>query len=43
MPKERSLFEGECFVFDERISVNHDLKKGSYDELPPTREYDFEG
>ena len=26
-----SLFEGECFVFDERVSVNHQLQPGSYD------------
>lgn len=25
-----SLFEGECFVFDERVSVNHQLEPGSY-------------
>lgn len=27
--KETSLWEGECFVFDERITVNADLEKGS--------------
>lgn len=26
---ERSLWQGECFVFDERVTVGHDLKKGS--------------
>jgi UPF0176 protein len=25
---EESLFEGECFVFDDRITVGHDLRKG---------------
>lgn len=25
MPKEDSLWEGECFVFDERIAVDHEL------------------
>ena len=25
-----SLWEGECFVFDNRVSVNHDLKSGTY-------------
>ncbi|NBN63467.1 rhodanese-related sulfurtransferase [Microvirga tunisiensis] len=25
MPKDRSLWSGECFVFDERIAVDHDL------------------
>ena len=28
-PAEDSLWEGECFVFDERITVNHDLQKGT--------------
>lgn len=26
-----SLWEGECFVFDNRVTVNHQLEKGSYD------------
>jgi UPF0176 protein len=26
IPKEESLFEGNCFVFDDRISLDHDLK-----------------
>ena len=28
--KEENLFEGECFVFDRRVSVDSELKKGSY-------------
>lgn len=28
--KKESKWEGECFVFDERVSVNHSLKKGNY-------------
>ena len=32
VPKEESLWEGECFVFDNRVAVNHDLEKGSYDQ-----------
>ncbi len=28
---EESLWEGECFVFDERVSVGHGLKPGPYD------------
>ena len=28
--KKESLFEGECFVFDKRVALNHELKKGSY-------------
>lgn len=29
---EESLWEGECFVFDNRVAVNHDLEKGQYDQ-----------
>jgi UPF0176 protein len=32
VPKEQSLWQGECFVFDSRVAVNHDLEKGSYDQ-----------
>jgi UPF0176 protein len=28
IPKEESLFEGECFVFDDRVTLDHELKKG---------------
>jgi UPF0176 protein len=31
IPKEQSRWEGECFVFDERVSVGHGLKPGSYE------------
>jgi UPF0176 protein len=31
VPTEESLWEGECFVFDERISVKHGLEKGTYE------------
>ena len=31
VPAEESTWEGECFVFDNRVSVDHDLAKGSYD------------
>lgn len=31
VPPEESLWEGECFVFDDRVSVDHALKPGSYD------------
>lgn len=30
VPKEESLWEGECFVFDERVAVDHDLQPGHY-------------
>ncbi len=32
VPKEESMWEGECFVFDNRVAVNHDLEKGQYDQ-----------
>lgn len=31
VPKEHSLWRGECFVFDNRVAVDHDLQKGQYD------------
>lgn len=30
VPEEESLWEGECFVFDERVAVNHQLQPGQY-------------
>jgi UPF0176 protein len=43
VPEENTLWEGECFVFDERVTVNHQLEKGDYDQchacrLPITEE-----
>ncbi|MEL7046660.1 MAG: rhodanese-related sulfurtransferase, partial [Pseudomonadota bacterium] len=32
MPREESRWFGECFVFDERVSVNHELEKGAYEQ-----------
>ncbi len=32
-----SLWQGDCFVFDERVSVNHQLKKGAYDQCHACR------
>ena len=31
VPAEDSLWEGQCFVFDERVSVGQDLKVGDYE------------
>jgi len=28
--KEKSLWKGECYVFDNRVSVKHQLKQGTY-------------
>lgn len=32
IPQQESTWEGECFVFDNRVAVNHDLEKGQYDQ-----------
>lgn len=32
-----TLWEGECFVFDERVTVNHHLEKGIYDQCNACR------
>lgn len=34
---EESMWEGECFVFDNRVSVNHNLEKGEYDQCHACR------
>jgi len=31
IPLYKSRWEGECFVFDDRVSVKHDLSNGTYD------------
>jgi UPF0176 protein len=31
VPSEDSMWEGECFVFDNRVTVDHNLEKGHYD------------
>ena len=30
VPEDQSLWQGECFVFDERVTVRHGLEPGSY-------------
>ncbi len=30
VPPEQSLWQGECFVFDQRVAVKHGLEEGSY-------------
>jgi len=32
MPEKETRWQGECFVFDSRVSVNHQLEKGQYDQ-----------
>lgn len=31
VPEPDSLWQGECYVFDNRVSVNHQLERGQYD------------
>ncbi|MCF7982336.1 MAG: rhodanese-related sulfurtransferase [Pseudomonadales bacterium] len=31
IPAQESLWQGECFVFDRRVAVNHQLEPGSYE------------
>ncbi|MDO8907192.1 MAG: rhodanese-related sulfurtransferase [Pseudohongiella sp.] len=37
VPQEQSLWRGECFVFDNRVTVNHQLERGSYDQCHACR------
>ncbi|MDF7799535.1 rhodanese-related sulfurtransferase [Pontiellaceae bacterium B1224] len=37
VPEEESMWEGECFVFDNRVAVGHDLQKGDYDQCHACR------
>ncbi len=37
VPESESLWHGECFVFDNRVSVNHALERGSYDQCHACR------
>ncbi|MBE8215368.1 MAG: rhodanese-related sulfurtransferase [Endozoicomonadaceae bacterium] len=32
IPEDDSLWQGECFVFDQRVAVNHGLSRGQYDQ-----------
>ncbi|NCG08110.1 MAG: rhodanese-related sulfurtransferase [Verrucomicrobia bacterium] len=36
MPKAQSLWEGDCFVFDYRVAVDHDLQPGMWKIDPET-------
>jgi UPF0176 protein len=37
VPVDNSLWQGECFVFDDRITVDHALQKGQYDQCHACR------
>lgn len=32
VPADESLWQGECFVFDQRVTVKHGLEQGTYDQ-----------
>ena len=38
VPEKDSLWNGECYVFDNRVSVDHDLNPGTYDLCHGCRE-----
>ncbi|KZZ42362.1 hypothetical protein A3758_07340 [Oleiphilus sp. HI0118] len=43
VPEEETMWKGDCFVFDNRVAVNHKLEKSAYDQchacrLPITEE-----
>ena len=37
VPQAESTWEGECFVFDNRVTVNHQLKPGGFDQCHACR------
>ena len=37
VPESESKWSGECFVFDNRVTVNHQLQQGSYDQCHACR------
>ncbi|SFM67862.1 oxygen-dependent tRNA uridine(34) hydroxylase TrhO [Marinobacter zhejiangensis] len=37
VPAENSLWQGECFVFDDRVTVNHQLERGAFDQCHACR------
>ena len=37
VPRQQSLWHGECFVFDNRVAVDHALQRGSYDQCHACR------
>ncbi|WNC70122.1 rhodanese-related sulfurtransferase [Thalassotalea nanhaiensis] len=37
VPQEDTLWQGDCFVFDDRVAVDHSLEKGKYDQCHACR------
>jgi UPF0176 protein len=37
VPEQETLWEGDCFVFDNRVAVDHSLEAGNYDQCHACR------
>ena len=37
IPREETQWQGECFVFDERVTVDHELRQGHYEQCNACR------
>lgn len=37
VPTDESMWQGDCFVFDNRVTVDHDLAEGRYELCPACR------
>ena len=37
VPQQETMWQGECFVFDDRVAVDHQLNKGQYDQCHACR------
>jgi UPF0176 protein len=37
VPAAQTKWQGECFVFDNRVTVDHDLNRGNYDQCHACR------
>ena len=37
VPMDQSLWNGDCFVFDNRVTVDHDLQEGDFEVCPACR------
>jgi len=37
VPEQQSLWRGDCFVFDNRVTVRHDLSEGEFDQCHACR------
>ena len=37
VPQEETKWQGDCFVFDNRVTVRHDLSEGDYDQCQACR------